>query len=76
VSLNCKNLVTHNTTQCGSDAPRFRSMDISRGLSIVATSEDSVEFARMPLTKDELVLDLETNEARKYVMGRPRMAAD
>jgi len=51
-------------------------MDISRGLSIVATSEDSVEFARMPLTKDQLVLDLETNEARKYVMGRPRMAAD
>jgi len=34
----------------------------------VATSEDCIEFARMSLTKDELALDVETDEARKSTM--------
>ena len=42
----------------------------------MATSEDSMVFARISLTKDELALDEETDEARKSMMGRPRMAAD
>ena len=42
-----------------------RPMDVDRGLSIVATSEDSTEFAHMSLMKDELVLDVGTDEARK-----------
>jgi len=40
-------------------------MDISGGISIVATSEDCIEFAHMSLTKDEFALEVETNEARK-----------
>jgi len=43
-------------------------MDIDRGLSIMATSEDSKNFARMSLTKDELALYVESNEARKSMM--------
>jgi len=42
-----------------------RPMDVDRGLSIVAASEDSTEFAHMSLMKDELVLDVGTDEARK-----------
>jgi len=40
-------------------------MDIDRGLSIVAKFEDSTEFAHMSLTKDEMALDVGTDEARK-----------
>jgi len=43
-------------------------MDIDRGISIVATSEDCIEFARMSLTKDELALHVETDEARKCLI--------
>ena len=42
-------------------------MDISRGISIVTTSEDCIEFAHMSLTKEEFALDVETNEARKFM---------
>jgi len=39
-------------------------MDIKGGLTIMARSEDSIEFAHMSLTKDELALDVGTNKAR------------
>jgi len=34
----------------------------------MATSEDSIEFAHMSLTKDELALDVETGKARKSMI--------
>jgi len=46
----------------------FRPIDINGGLTIMATSEDSIEFAHMSLTKDELALDVETGKARKSMI--------
>jgi len=46
----------------------FRSMNTDRGLIIAATAEDFINYAHMHLTKDELALDVETNEARKSMI--------
>jgi len=35
-------------------------------ITIVATSEDTIDFAHVCFLKDELTLGLEANEARKY----------
>jgi len=43
-------------------------MNTDRGLIIAATAEDFINYAHMHLTKDELALDVETNEARKSMI--------
>jgi len=43
-------------------------MNINRGLSIVATSEDRTEFAHTSLTKDQLALDVGTHERRRSMI--------
>jgi len=43
-------------------------MDIVEGITVVATSEDSINFAHMSLTTEELTLDDGTHEGRKFVI--------